>query len=129
MNNDTTQSPDRSGRLSDAVVRALPAPDRGNRITYDQGNDAIRGFGLRVTAAGAKSFILNYTARVASAVSRSGRTRYGRSRRPARRRSSYGSLSTAVRTPSPSARVARCGERSPSCAIVISPSMPSESAR
>jgi integrase len=36
----------------------LPTPERGNRITYD---DVIKGFGIRVTAAGARSFILNYT--------------------------------------------------------------------
>jgi integrase len=48
-------------RLSDATVRALPAPAAGNKITYDAGRDAIRGFGCRVTAAGAKAFVLNYT--------------------------------------------------------------------
>jgi integrase len=41
------------------------APASGNRITYDRGKDAVRGFGVRVTAAGAKtagvkSFVLNY---------------------------------------------------------------------
>ncbi len=47
-------------RLTDAVVRSLPAPAGGNRITYDRGKDAVRGFGVRVTTAAAKSFILNY---------------------------------------------------------------------
>jgi integrase len=42
-------------------VRSLEAPDRGNRITYDGGKDAVRGFGIRITTAGARSFILNYT--------------------------------------------------------------------
>lgn len=42
-------------KLTDAVVRALPAPEKGNKITYDGG-----GFGVRVTAAGAKSFVLTY---------------------------------------------------------------------
>jgi integrase len=44
-------------KLTDRVARALTAPQQGNRITYD---DEIRGFGLRVTAGGAKSFVLNY---------------------------------------------------------------------
>jgi integrase len=44
-------------KLTDRVARALVAPPRGNRITYDE---EVRGFGLRVTAGGAKSFILNY---------------------------------------------------------------------
>jgi integrase len=45
-------------QLTDKTIRELPAPAKGNKITYD---DAIRGFGLRATAAGAKSFILNYS--------------------------------------------------------------------
>jgi integrase len=44
-------------RLTDKVVRGLPAPATGNRITYD---NTIRGFGCRVTAAGARAFIVNY---------------------------------------------------------------------
>ena len=55
-----------ASKLSDAVVRALPPPAKGERIFYD---DAVRGFGVRVTAAGARSFLLNY------------RTRLGRERR------------------------------------------------
>ena len=49
------------GRLTDAIVRGLSAPASGSRITYDGGPEKVRGFGIRVTAAGAKSFILNYT--------------------------------------------------------------------
>ena len=41
--------------LSDAAAAALTPPATGNRIKYDGG-----GFGVRVTAAGAKSFVLNY---------------------------------------------------------------------
>jgi integrase len=44
-------------KLTDRAVRALIVPHQGNRITYDE---EVRGFGLRVTAAGAKSFVLNY---------------------------------------------------------------------
>jgi integrase len=57
-------------RLDDRLVRALPFPAKGYRITYDKD---LKGFGVRVTAArlepdgtktaGAKSFILNYRAR------------------------------------------------------------------
>jgi integrase len=38
----------------------LKPPERGNRITYD---DKVSGFGIRVTAAGAKAFILRYRVR------------------------------------------------------------------
>jgi len=38
-------------------VRRLDAPATGNRITYDA---ELKGFGVRMTAAGAKAFILNY---------------------------------------------------------------------
>ena len=44
--------------LTDAKVRALTAPaGRHNKVFYD---DTGFGFGVRVTGAGAKSFILNY---------------------------------------------------------------------
>ena len=55
-----------SVHLRDAVIKNLPAPKTGNQITYD---DKVAGFGARVTAAGARSFILNY------------RTKAGRERR------------------------------------------------
>jgi integrase len=42
-------------KLTDAICRKLAAPAKGNRIYYDG-----HGFGLRVTAAGARSFILSY---------------------------------------------------------------------
>lgn len=48
------------------MVKALPAPDGGNKIHYDS---EVKGFGCRVTAAGQKSFVLNY------------RTKAGRERR------------------------------------------------
>ena len=52
-------------RLSEETVKRLPVPDKGNRVTYFtgaliQGSKAPRGFGVRVTAAGARAFILNY---------------------------------------------------------------------
>jgi integrase len=60
-------------RLTEKSVDALPAPASGNRIYWDtpnaKGKDWTPGFGLRVTARGARAFILNY------------RTRTGRERR------------------------------------------------
>lgn len=47
-------------KLTDAIVKALAAPKTGNRISY---GEVVPGFGARVTAAGAKSFILNYHTR------------------------------------------------------------------
>jgi integrase len=44
-------------KLGDKIVRGLPTPETGNQIRYDS---EVRGFGARVTAGGAKSFILNY---------------------------------------------------------------------
>jgi integrase len=52
--------------LTDAVVRRLPVPDRGNKVSYDA---VVAGFGCRVTANGARAYVLNY------------RTRNGRERR------------------------------------------------
>ena len=46
--------------LTDALVRRLPAPERSNKITYD---DTVKGFGCRVTANGHKAFVLTYTTR------------------------------------------------------------------
>ena len=44
-------------KLTDKVVKALPTPAKGNRITYDAD---VKGFGVRVTAAGGRAFVLNY---------------------------------------------------------------------
>jgi integrase len=51
----------RQVKFDDRFVRSLAAPESGNRIAYERGNDAVRGFGVRVTASGAKSFVLNYS--------------------------------------------------------------------
>ena len=48
-------------KLTDNAIKRLPAPESGNRITYDAD---VKGFGIRVTAAGARAFILNYRNRV-----------------------------------------------------------------
>src|SRR5262249_47484278 len=47
-------------RLTDAIVRRLPTPKRGKAITVDA--DVV-GFGARVTAKGARSYVLRYTTR------------------------------------------------------------------
>jgi integrase len=47
-------------KLTDKAVRALVPPPTGNKIHYDS---EIRGFGIRVTAAGARAFVLNYRRR------------------------------------------------------------------
>ncbi|HEY1753210.1 MAG TPA: Arm DNA-binding domain-containing protein, partial [Caulobacteraceae bacterium] len=47
-------------RLDDNAVKGFAAPAKGNRITYDS---EVPGFGVRVTASGARSFILNYRTR------------------------------------------------------------------
>ena len=46
--------------LTDAVIKRLPLPAKGSKITYD---DDVPGFGVRVTAGGFKSFVLNYVTR------------------------------------------------------------------
>jgi integrase len=46
--------------LTDATVKKLPTPKAGKRITPD---DEVTGFGVRVTAAGARSYVLRYTTR------------------------------------------------------------------
>jgi integrase len=48
-----------AGPLTDTVVAALVPPSAGNRIKYDT---TVKGFGARVTAASARSFVLNYFA-------------------------------------------------------------------
>jgi integrase len=62
-----------SQRLTDKIIAKLPRPATGNKIYYDapnaKGNGWTPGFGCRVTAAGAKAFVLTY------------RTKAGRDRR------------------------------------------------
>jgi len=44
-------------KLTENLLRKLPTPEQGNKLTYD---DAVKGFAVRVTAAGGRAFILNY---------------------------------------------------------------------
>jgi integrase len=54
-----------ASKLTDKIVKALRAPKSGNRITYDgDDNGCVKGFGIRVTAAGSRAFVLNYRTRV-----------------------------------------------------------------
>lgn len=51
--------------LNEAVIRALPIPERGSKVHWFagavlQGVSAPPGFGVRVAAGGTKAFILNY---------------------------------------------------------------------
>lgn len=55
-------------RLDDKTVRAVKAPEKGNRIDYDVPPDSgrgefVRGFAVRTTAAGRKTFLLVYVTR------------------------------------------------------------------
>ena len=47
--------------LTDRNIPQLPAPARGNKLTYDT---ETRGFAVRVTAGGGRAFILNYRRKV-----------------------------------------------------------------
>src|SRR6185312_1676060 len=52
-------------KLDDKAVRNLVAPESGNRIDYDipkgpRDTDFVRGFAVRTTAAGRKTFLLVY---------------------------------------------------------------------
>jgi integrase len=44
-------------RLTDLIIKKLPAPARGNRITFD---DGVPGFGIRITPNGSRVFVLAY---------------------------------------------------------------------
>ena len=55
-------------KLNEDVIKRLPAPNTGNKVFYFvgamlQGARAPRGFGVRVTAAGAKAFVMNFRIR------------------------------------------------------------------
>src|SRR5215204_958816 len=44
-------------KITDKLAKTTAAPEKGSRLLWD---DSVRGFGLRITAAGARSFIINY---------------------------------------------------------------------
>ena len=47
--------------LTKKYIATLKTPKKGYRIWYD---DEVKGFGIRITAAGAMTFVLNYYAKV-----------------------------------------------------------------
>src|SRR5262249_6522231 len=47
-------------RLTDPLIKKLAPPKRGYEVTWDS---EVRGFGVRITADGVRSFILNYRTR------------------------------------------------------------------
>jgi integrase len=47
----------KADRLTDKIVKSLPVPEKGNRLTYDPD---VKGFAVRVTVKGARSYVLNY---------------------------------------------------------------------
>lgn len=52
-------------RLNEEAVKALPVPNRGNKVWYFpaatiQGAKCPRGFGVRVTAGGQRAFVMNF---------------------------------------------------------------------
>ena len=53
-------APPHTIRLTDAIIRRLPLPSGGYVVVWD---DSVSGFGIRVTAGGARSFIFNYRVR------------------------------------------------------------------
>jgi integrase len=54
---DTVRTQKEKRKLSDQLARDIIPPKSGNQIVYD---NRLSGFGIRVTASGARSFILNY---------------------------------------------------------------------
>src|SRR4051794_9723815 len=53
----TREGPAAMAHLTDKFIKEIDPPGKGNFITYD---DVVKGFGCRVTAAGARAFVLNY---------------------------------------------------------------------
>ena len=46
-------------KITDTIVKNLPVPKAGNRITYDgDENICVKGFGVRVTSAGSRASVL-----------------------------------------------------------------------
>src|SRR5262249_5149106 len=57
----------RMSKLNEEIVKSLPVPETGNKVHYFpdavlQGAQEPRGFGVRITAGGVRSFVMNYRA-------------------------------------------------------------------
>jgi integrase len=50
-----------SQHLTNEIIKELPLPERGNKVYWDS---ALSGFGIRITAGGARSFVFDYRVRV-----------------------------------------------------------------
>lgn len=48
-------------KLNEAEIKKAEPPAKGQRFIFDDHRDAPRGFALRITQAGGKAFVLNYT--------------------------------------------------------------------
>jgi len=44
-------------KIIDKAIKRLPIPEKGSKIHFD---DEVKGFGIRITAKGAKAFVLSY---------------------------------------------------------------------
>lgn len=56
----SVEAPRNRPRFTETFIKTAPAPEKGRRIWYDSHPDSPKGFGLRVTAAGSRAFVLRY---------------------------------------------------------------------
>lgn len=49
--------------LTDKKLRSIESPEKGRRLVFDDHREAPKGFGVRVTAAGKRAFVLRYRSR------------------------------------------------------------------
>ena len=92
------------GNISEETIKSLPVPDTGNRITYFagakiQGAKAPRGFGVRVTAGGARALCSTTGSAGANTAIRLAGGRTGPRLRPFAQRGTYAAALTVARTP------------------------------
>jgi hypothetical protein len=94
----------KTGSLGEETIKRLLTPAKGNSITYFagatiQGAKAPRGFGIRVTASGARAFILNYRLRGREHRFTMAHGRIGRHSGRSEKLAVCASASTAAKTP------------------------------
>ena len=89
-------------KLADSFIRRVPPPATGNKVWYDTD---VSGFGIRVTARGAKAFVLTTARRAeSSTATRSAPGRHGRQPRLAGKRTGCENLSRKAGTRWPTIR-------------------------